>query len=227
MAKTKARIMTTAESEELMELLRADQEKKFEESKNRQLLTKLTDDFYFADFEENKILAKFGITDKTDTDFLDNLPTKKIDEKESTVELLKKIRQQLNDFNIGLLVPMTGNYKTATRKKSVSQTAFQTAQLKNLNTAMLISNLRDNAVEKRIQNLNAEISKYQKKKFAENLKSIRQEKGLTQEEVAQKMFIAPQNYAAYEQGRREPRITTLLSLSKALEIAPNELLNIY
>ena len=41
-------------------------------------------------------------------------------------------------------------------------------------------------------------------KFGENLREIRLEKNITQEEVAKKLKVGTSTYANWEQGRREP-----------------------
>lgn len=49
-------------------------------------------------------------------------------------------------------------------------------------------------------------------KFAEKLKNLRLEKGLSQKSVALSLGVSPTCYAGYEQGYREPDLTTLKKL---------------
>ncbi|MBR1968379.1 MAG: helix-turn-helix transcriptional regulator [Clostridia bacterium] len=49
-------------------------------------------------------------------------------------------------------------------------------------------------------------------KFAEKLKNLRLEKGLSQKSVALSLGVSPTCYAGYEQGYREPDLTTLRKL---------------
>ncbi len=61
--------------------------------------------------------------------------------------------------------------------------------------------------------------------FGENLKFIRKDKGMTQKEVADKLFIAVSTYANWEQGRRDPSIEDIVNLTGVFEIDFNELFN--
>ena len=49
-----------------------------------------------------------------------------------------------------------------------------------------------------------------------NLKTLRQQKGLTQSEVAQKVGITETGYQNYERGRREPKISIALKIARVL-----------
>lgn len=53
----------------------------------------------------------------------------------------------------------------------------------------------------------------------ENLKSLRQQKGLTQVELAQKAGITETGYQNYEHGRREPKIGIALKIADALGVS--------
>lgn len=53
---------------------------------------------------------------------------------------------------------------------------------------------------------------------------IREEKGLTRKEIAAKIFMSPENYQAIEYERSRLSLETYLSICKALEISPMELL---
>jgi DNA-binding XRE family transcriptional regulator len=53
-------------------------------------------------------------------------------------------------------------------------------------------------------------------KYTTNLKQIRKNKGLTQEEVARRAEIAFSTYVYIEQGKSKPNIITALRIAKAL-----------
>ena len=57
-----------------------------------------------------------------------------------------------------------------------------------------------------------------------NLKEIRNEKGMTQEELAQSCGISRQRVTNYEIGIREPDLDTLKRLASALDCTVDELL---
>lgn len=60
--------------------------------------------------------------------------------------------------------------------------------------------------------------------FAERLKAIRLDRGMTQKDVYTKLRISPNGYASYEQGRTEPGIETIVQLCKIFEISTDYLL---
>lgn len=59
--------------------------------------------------------------------------------------------------------------------------------------------------------------------FGRNLRTVREEKGWTQEELAEKAGLASVQISRVERGVREVRLTTLLRLTAALETTPARL----
>lgn len=64
-------------------------------------------------------------------------------------------------------------------------------------------------------------------KFAENLKRIRKEKNLSQEEVGEIMTVSRQSVSKYEQGKTYPEIEKLMLLSKEFNITIDGLISDY
>lgn len=62
--------------------------------------------------------------------------------------------------------------------------------------------------------------------YAERLKSLRQELGLTQKELADRANLAISCISMIELGKREPSANTLLSLSNALGVSADYLLGL-
>lgn len=62
--------------------------------------------------------------------------------------------------------------------------------------------------------------------FSARLKDLRQEKGLSQNQIADKLGCAVSTYANWEQGRREPSIYDIFNLLWVYEIEANELFDI-
>ena len=60
--------------------------------------------------------------------------------------------------------------------------------------------------------------------FSKNLKEIRKLKGLTQEEFAEKLEISIFTLQGYEQGKREPNLSTLVKIKIALDCSYDDLL---
>lgn len=57
-----------------------------------------------------------------------------------------------------------------------------------------------------------------------NLKEIRTKQGFTQTEVAKKLGIAQVTYCNYENGNREPDISTLIKLADLFNVTIDELI---
>jgi transcriptional regulator with XRE-family HTH domain len=63
------------------------------------------------------------------------------------------------------------------------------------------------------------------RQFGANVRAARKMKGWTQEDLAHESGLATVQVSRIERGVREIRLTTLLRLLDALEIAPNDLLS--
>ena len=63
-------------------------------------------------------------------------------------------------------------------------------------------------------------------KFGENLREIRLEKNITQEEVAKKLKVGTSTNANWEQGRREPSLYYLILLAEFFEVDMNTLFDL-
>lgn len=59
--------------------------------------------------------------------------------------------------------------------------------------------------------------------FSENLRRIRQELGLTQEELGARARVQMADISRYEAGRRDPRLSTVERLALALDVPISEL----
>ena len=60
--------------------------------------------------------------------------------------------------------------------------------------------------------------------FHENLQRLRKQAGLSQEEVAQKLFLSRQSISKWENGGAEPGIENLKALAKLYGVDPGDLL---
>lgn len=60
--------------------------------------------------------------------------------------------------------------------------------------------------------------------IGKNIRRIRMHKGLTQDELAERLFVTRQTISNYETGRSRPDVETLLSLAAALETDANAIL---
>ena len=56
------------------------------------------------------------------------------------------------------------------------------------------------------------------------IREVREAQGLTQEELAARTGLSIKHLSVLERGLKEPRLTTFLLITEALETTPNELL---
>lgn len=63
-------------------------------------------------------------------------------------------------------------------------------------------------------------------KFGEKIKEIRERRGFSQKEVAEKIGVACSTYSLYESGKREPDVEKIKKIAKALEVSGDDLLDI-
>ena len=61
--------------------------------------------------------------------------------------------------------------------------------------------------------------------FAENLRKLREEKGLSQKQLGKQMFVNPSTIANWESGRRLPDAVMILRLARCLGVDTNTLLH--
>lgn len=57
-----------------------------------------------------------------------------------------------------------------------------------------------------------------------NLRAARKKLKLTQEEIGERSGVHPTEISRIEAGKRDPQVSTLLKLAKALEVPPGQLL---
>ena len=60
--------------------------------------------------------------------------------------------------------------------------------------------------------------------FAENMREARKRRGLTQERLAFSMRMHRTEISLLERGERDPRLSTLVRLARALDCTPSSLL---
>lgn len=60
--------------------------------------------------------------------------------------------------------------------------------------------------------------------FGSNLRAIRKELGMTQEEVSERSGVQAGEISRIERGKRDPQVSTLIKLAKAVRVPPGRLL---
>lgn len=63
-------------------------------------------------------------------------------------------------------------------------------------------------------------------KFCAIIKNLREEKGLTQQKVANYLKIDRSNYSKYERGKLEPNVEMIVSLAKFYDVSADYLLGL-
>jgi len=61
--------------------------------------------------------------------------------------------------------------------------------------------------------------------FGTKLREAREQLGLTQEQVAQRSGVHATEVSRMEAGKRDPQVSTLRRLAKAVEVKPGQLLD--
>lgn len=62
-------------------------------------------------------------------------------------------------------------------------------------------------------------------KLGENLRAARKKLEMTQEELAARSGVQAGEISRMERGKRDPQVSTVLKLAKALELRPGQLLD--
>ena len=62
--------------------------------------------------------------------------------------------------------------------------------------------------------------------FSQRLKELRQDSGMTQQQLASLLNIKQQSYARYEYGTGEPSLQTLIELAKIFKVTTDYLLGL-
>lgn len=62
--------------------------------------------------------------------------------------------------------------------------------------------------------------------FHENLRIAREQRGLTQKEVAESIGVAKSTYSLYESGNREPNVQTIKKIADLLKTSADKLLGL-
>jgi transcriptional regulator with XRE-family HTH domain len=63
------------------------------------------------------------------------------------------------------------------------------------------------------------------RKLGENVRARRRERGLTQEDLAELLDISVAYVSLIERGWRNPPITTVCAIARALDVSPRELVD--
>ena len=62
--------------------------------------------------------------------------------------------------------------------------------------------------------------------IGDNIRRLRAEKGMTQKEIADRLFVTAQAVSRWENGEVEPSLNTITELAKIFEVSVDELLGV-
>lgn len=175
--------------------------------------------------------------DKTDTEILQELRFSDGDslaELEYKQETLKKLFRRLEDFSAWIdnhVDKRLGKYMRVMKKKieSAKQLDAELLEAKLAREEYLVFhyslNIPDD-IANLIYSVGMEEDAFEEpleeaysKRFGERLRKARIEAGLTRQQLGAEINLSPNGFGQYETGRREPSITSLLRLSRKLNVS--------
>ena len=198
--------------------------------------------FALQGFNLKRILQRpyFGLdTDKTDFEIMDNFevpPNLSIEELETRLNKYKDIHTKLLKYGVRLskhtekLFKMT--YGTTDIKEILSvSSAKQISERANtllLTYSSIANYLKDFIIQvvNFIKKVTETIQQQHRNIFARQLKNFRKSEGFTQKQLGDKIGKTQNAINLYESGQREPPLTVLIGLSKALNKSTDKLLGI-
>lgn len=211
-------------------------------------MPKTKDAFAFRDFDEKRILQrpffkKFNFdADKSDEEILQDLSLAEDDSLstiESKHETLNEIFNRLSQLRI-LAINHSNNrlekYRKAIQKKIDAAPISESLKEKynreqRLATSYILtipSYITDKMelAEKIWRELETRLQEIYRENFAERLKQARLKANLSRKELGDTINLSPNGYGQYESARREPSLTSLIRLSRILNVSADWLIGI-
>ena len=190
--------------------------------------------FAFRDFDSTRILQRpffknfYFEPDKSDEEILQSLnyvTDESVDSWEKAIhDRLEKFRQLINRHNEKRL----DKYN---KKKSISERVKITelqrpAHIMEYFSASLSVLELMNKFKILYRNIEKKIQVHYRKEFANRLKQIRQDLGLSQRQLGDLINISPQGFSFYERGERDVPVHAIIRLAKALNMNGNQILGL-
>lgn len=196
--------------------------------------------FAFRDFDSARILQRPFFKDfhfepdKSDAEILESLNTatedsvdileRKLYVIKATHERLTKFRHLINRHNETRLDKYN---KSKSKSQDVKITELQrpAPMMEYFSASLRVLELINKfktlycEIEKKIQ------IRY-RKEFANRLKHVRQETGLTQKQLGDLIQLSPQVFSLYELGKRDIPIHTIIRLAKVLNVSGDQILGL-
>ena len=196
--------------------------------------------FALRDFDSTRILQRpffksfYFDTDKLDTEILQSLSTTEdsVDSSEKKLYMIQAILERLGAFRHLIDKHNETRLNKYNKKKSESKgitiTELQrpTPVMEYFSASLSVLELT-NKFEKLYYDIEKKLQSRYRTEFANRLKGIRKNIGLTQKQLGALIRVSPDVYSVYERGeRRDLPIHMIIRLAKALNMSSDQLLGI-
>ena len=196
--------------------------------------------FAFRDFDSARILQRpffksfYFDTDKSDTEILQSLNTTEdsVDSSEKKLYVIQAILERLGAFRHLIDRHNETRLNKYNKKKSESKGITITelqhpAPVMEYFSASLSVLELTNKFEKLYYDIEKKLQSRYRTEFANRLKGIRKNIGLTQKQLGALIRVSPDVYSVYERGeRRDLPIHMIIRLAKALNMSSDQLLGL-
>ena len=196
--------------------------------------------FAFRDFDSARILQRpffksfYFDTDKSDTEILQSLNTTEdsVDSSEKKLYVIQAILERLRAFRHLIDRHNENRLNKYNKKKSelkgITITELQRpAPVMEYFSASLSVLELTNKFEKLYSDIEKKLQSRYRTEFANRLKGIRKNIGLTQKQLGALIRVSPEVYSVYERGeRRDLPIHMIIRLAKALNMSSDQILGL-
>lgn len=197
--------------------------------------------FAFRDFDSARILQRpffknlYFSPDKSDTEILESLSMStedSVDIWEKKLYVIKATHERLTEFRRLIdrhnekRLDKYNRTKSKSEKIRMNELQRPAPVMEYFSASLSVLELM-NKFEKLYCDIDKKLQARYRKEFANRLKRIRQDLGLTQKQFGDLIQISPQVFSLYERGeRRDIPIHTIIRLAKVLNMSTDQLLGL-
>lgn len=196
--------------------------------------------FAFRNFDSIRILQRpffknfYFDSNKSDTEILQSLSESTEDSVDSLekslyaikaiLDCLVKFRHLINRHNDKRLDKYNKN-KSKSEKVKITELQRPAPIMEYFSASLSVLELI-NKFKNLYRETEKKIQLHYRKNFANRLKKIRQDLGLSQRQLGDIIGISPQGFYFYEHGKRDVPVHTIIRLAKALNMNGNQILGL-
>lgn len=196
--------------------------------------------FAFRDFDSARILQRpffknfYFDSNKSDAEILQSLNDAKEDSVDSwekslyaikaILDCLEKFRHLINRHNEKRLDKYNKN-KSKSENVKITELQRPAPIMEYFSASLSVLELI-NKFKSLYRETEKKIQLHYRKNFANRLKQIRQDLGLSQRQLGDIIGISPQGFYFYEHGKRDVPVHTIIRLAKALNMNGNQILGL-